>query len=59
MKDTIIKAQNPSIKLNRGMNGKYGWEIRVLKEEGMSWHGVIKVAEKVDLELQKKFGEQV
>ncbi len=40
----------PSIKLNKGLTGKYGWEIRIV---GLD----VDELEKIDLEMRKRFGD--
>ena len=47
--------QKESIKLSRGMTGKYGWEIKLLGDPRVNTE-MIKVFEDLDKKLKEKFG---
>ena len=56
MEETInIPTNMHSIKLTRGMNGNYGWEIKIYFDDLRSPYKVIEDVEKIDIELKTKF----
>jgi hypothetical protein len=55
MKEETIVKKEESITLNRGMQGKYGWEIKLYRKEGETYDEVVERMKIVDKELTDSF----
>jgi hypothetical protein len=55
MKEETIVKKEESITLNRGMTGKYGWEIKLYRKEGETYDEVVERMKIVDKELTDSF----
>jgi hypothetical protein len=55
MKEETIVKKEESITLNRGLTGKYGWEIKLYRKEGETYDEVVERMKIVDKELTDSF----
>ncbi len=55
--ETQITEKQHSVKLSRGMTGKYAWEVKIYFDDLRSPYKVIEDIEKVNETLLKKYGE--
>lgn len=53
--EEIITENHHSIKLSKGMNGNYSWEIKIYFDDYKSPYKVIEDIKRVDKELKIKF----
>jgi len=55
MEQIITEKQN-SIKLSKGMNGNYAWEVKIYFDENP--YKIIEEVKKIDEDLKSKFNEK-
>jgi hypothetical protein len=55
MKEETLEKREESITLNRGLTGKYGWEIKLYRKEGETYDQVVERMKIVDKELTDSF----